>query len=236
MGILSDLFGGGDDGSKAADKANQELQQYLQEAMGQLQSSQAQGRGDLVNYLNQALGYGQQYRDAGAQGMQSYLGSLGLLGGAAQQKAYQQFTQAPGYQYALQQAQLGAQRGMAARGLGGSGAEQLALQQQAQGMAQQGYGQWQQQLAGLGSMGAQQAGQAAQMAYGTGGNLAQLGLGYGSDIANLYGQMGQSAAESTMAGAAADASQQSGLFSGIGSLVGGFFGIPGVQKKISSWL
>jgi len=235
MSFLGGLFGT-DEGSKAADKANEELQKYLQEAMGSLSSHEAQGRSDLTQYLEQALGYGQPYRQAGAAGMQSYLGSLGLLGGAAQQKAYNQFTQAPGYQYALNQAQQATQRGMAARGLGGSGAEQMELQKQAQGMAQQGYGQWQQQLAGLGSMGAQQAGQAAQMAYGTGGNLAQLGLGYGGDIANLYGQMGESAASSTMAGAAADASARSGLFKGIGSLAGSIFGIPGVQNEISSWL
>jgi hypothetical protein len=145
----------------------------------------AQSRGDIERYGEQALSYGQPYRQAGEGALSAYQASLGLGGPGA----LDTFRQSPGYQYALKQGLGAVSRGMGSRGLSGSGAEGRALQQTGMGLAAQDYGQYQQHLAGLAGMGAQMAGQAGQLAYGTGGQLASSGLGYAGLYSNLYGGM-----------------------------------------------
>ena len=207
MGFFGDLFGGG------AEDANKQYQQYMQQAMDEMRQHEAQGRQDITGYTQQAIGYGDPYRQAGQQALGAYEGTLGLQGGSGQQQALDRFKASPGYQYAVQQAMQGAQRGEAARGLGGSGAEQAELQRRAQGLASQEYGQYQDRLGSLAGMGQQSASQAAQLAYGAGGELSNLGLGYAGQQSGLYDEMGQSAAEARMA-------KSSALGETIGTLLG----------------
>jgi len=201
------LFDGG------AEAANKEYQKYMQQALGEMRQSETQGRGDISGYSQQAIGYGEPYRQAGQQALGAYEGSLGLTGGKGQQGAMDRFKASPGYQYAVNQAMQGARRTASASGLGGSGAEQAELQRRAEGLASQEYGQYQNRLSSLAGSGQQAAGQAAQIAYGTGGNLANLGQGYAGQEAGLYGQMGQSASEAKMA-------ESAGLSKTIGALGG----------------
>jgi hypothetical protein len=202
------LFDGG------AEEANREYQKYMQQALDEMRASEAQGRGDITGYSRQALGYGEPYREAGQQALGAYEGTLGLTGGRGQQTALDRFKASPGYQYAVNQAMQGVRRAEAGRGLGGSGAEEAELQRRAEGLASQEYGQYQNRLASLAGSGQQVAGQAAQLAYGTGGTLANLGQRYSAQQAAALGQMGQSAAEAKMAGS-------SGLGKAIGTLAGG---------------
>jgi len=216
MGILSNLFGGGDDDdqSDAIKQANEQYQAYVQKALGELRTSRAQGRTDIT-------GYAQPYVEAGKGALQSYQASLGLLGGGAQQSAADRFRMGPGYQFALHQGIDAIRSAGAARGMTGSGAGALALQRYGEGLAEQQYGQYQSQLAGLAGMGQQAAMQ-------TGGELSQLGLGYAGNIAGLYGQAGQAQASSIMAAAQAKQqareSRQRGIFGTLGTLIGGGIG------------
>jgi hypothetical protein len=206
-GVTKGIFGGGD----PAGDANSAYQAYLEKALKELEAGQAQGRTDIQGGLAQALGYGEPYRQAGTQALSAYEGSLGLAGGQRSQAALDRFRQLPGYKYALNQGLQSAQRSAAAQGLGGSGAEAQALQRVGQGLADQEYGQYQSRLADLAGRGQQSASQASQLSYGAGGELANLGLGYAGDIANLYGQAGQSAASSDLASAALKQQQISSL-------------------------
>lgn len=194
------LFDGG------AEEANKEYQRYMQQALDELQAEETRGRGDITSYTQQALGYGAPYREAGERAIGEYQASLGLGGpgtmgaGEAQQRAFDRFRASPGYQYAVQEAMRGAERSAAARGMGTSGAEEAELQRRAEGLASQEYGQYQGRLANLAGLGATAAGQGAQIAYGTGGQLGRLGETYGQLKSQDLGEMGKAAAESTMAG------------------------------------
>lgn len=216
MGILSNIFGGGDDASDAIKKSNEIYQQYAQQAMKEMKQMYAQGRTDIT-------GYAQPYTAAGQTGLQAYLASLGLGGAGAQQTAADRFRASPGYQFALRQGIGALQAGGAARGMTGSGAAAMALQRYGQGMAQQEYGRYQAQLAGLAGMG-------QQTAMSTGISLADLGRGYAGSIAGLYGGMGQAAAGSELAEARAKAAERGGLFGEIGGLagtaIGAYYGGP----------
>jgi len=216
MGFFDNLFGGG------AGDANKEYQKYLNKAMDEMRQHETQGRQDITGYTQQALGYEQPYREAGQEGLQGYMATLGYGGKGAQQGAIDKFTESPGYQYALNQGLTAVQRGEAASGMTGSGAEQAELQKRGQGMAQQEYGGYQDRLANLAGMGQQSSSRASQLAYGEGGELANLGYGYAGQESNLYGQMGESAAESQMA-------QSSGLGKFLGTAAGGIANI--AQKR-----
>jgi len=221
MSWLSDLFGGGTDMGDISDI----YQNYLNQAQQALLEAQKTGRTDIQQYLSQALGYEAPYRAAGQAALGTYEASLGLPGApGTPQTALDRFRTSPGYQFALQQGLQAAQRGAAARGLTGSGAEAQALQQAGQGLAEQQYGQYQSRLAQLAGAGQQAAGQAAQMAYGTGGTLAGLGLQYGTSLANLYGQMGQAQAEAALAQEAQQRGLLGSIFGGLGTLGGLFLG------------
>jgi hypothetical protein len=219
------LFDGG------AEEANREYQKYQQQALDEMRRSEAQGRGDITGYTGQAIGYGEPYRQAGEEALGAYEGTLGLTGGRGQQAALDRFKASPGYQYAVNQAMQGVRRRAAASGMGGSGAEQAELQRRAEGLASQEYGQYQGRLANLAGSGQQAAGQAAQLAYGTGGTLANLGRGYSAQEAGTLGQMGQSAAEAKMA-------ESSGLGGALGTLGGVFLGPAAskIGKTIASYV
>lgn len=85
-------------------------------------------------------------------------------------QAYNNFTQTPAYQFQFQQGQLAANRGLAAEGLTGSGAQAKALTQYGQGYASSGFNSYISQLAslaGLGENSAVQVGTQGNQAAGT---------------------------------------------------------------------
>jgi len=223
MSFIDKIFGTGG-GSKAAGKANEAYEAQIQKAIAEYRSSEKQGRGDVEGYYQKGLDFEQPYLQAGQQGLQSYLGTLGL---GDRQGAINRFQQSSGYKFALQQGEQATRRGEAARGLSGSGAEQRALTQFGQGTADQEYGKYQSQLAGVASMGAGMSQTAAGQAMGTGRYLASLGQGYAQDIGGAYGSLGAGKANSIMAGYGADASQRAALFNAYGKMVGGAMGAAG---------
>lgn len=207
-------------GGQSIDEGMDYYKQQMQQALAELRSHEATGRGDISSQLAAALGYGAPYRQAGGQALQAYMGSLGLGGGGAAKTARESFQESPGYQFALKQGLQATQRGAAAGGMMGSGAEQRELQRVGQGMAQQQYGGWQSKLAGLSGMGQQAAQAAAGERMQAGGQLAQLGLGYGGQISGLFGQLGQAGAESGMAKAQLGQQGRAGWMGLLGQLLG----------------
>jgi hypothetical protein len=240
MGWFSDITGGLFGGSSGAGDAEKKYMQYMQQAMSNLQAHEQTGRTDITGALNKALGFGEPYREAGKTALGSYMASMGLPGGtpaapgqgSAQQGAIDRFTTSPGYQFALNSALGAVNKGAAASGFAGSGAEQKELQQRASGLADLEYGQYQGRLANLAGMGQEEAGRAAQMTYGTGGELAQLGLGYSGQETGLYGEMGQAEAEAEMAKAADKNRKFGNMGAALGALAGfgGIFGTGGITQ------
>jgi hypothetical protein len=228
MAFLGGLFGNSYEDS--INKAQDYYQQGMGQAQQQLREHEAQGRGDIQQGLAGAQQYGAPYRQAGESALDPYLGSLGIGDSAQRRAAQEAFQTSPAYQFALEEGLKGVQRGLAPRGLLGSGREAKELSRYATGLAGQEYGKWQAQLANLAGAGQMGSEQAAQRQYQSGSQLAQLGAGYGSTLADLYGQMAQSRAESELAKAQQSQQRGAGLGSLAGAGIGGFFGgLPGAQ-------
>ena len=211
------MFGNSDAYSDADDA----YQEYLDKGMGTLKDHEAQGRGDIQGYTDRAIGYGEPYRTAGAGALQQYEGTLGLGGPMAEQSAVEKYRSSPGYKYALGQGLQSARRGLAASGMTGSGAEMKELQRVGQGTADQDYKGYQDRLGALAGMGQQSASQAGQFAYGAGGQLGALGAQYGSNMSNLYGQMGKAKADSIMAKQLAHEKMMNSIIGAAGKAIGG---------------
>ena len=214
MSFFDSMFGGG--GRKAAGQANEAYEAWMQKAIDEYRSSEAQGRSDL-------LGMTEPYRKAGGEALSAYEGTLGLPGGEDRQSAINQFRATTGYKFAMQQGTQALQRQGAATGLSGSGAESRELTRYGQGVADQEYGGYQNRLSGLASFG-------GQMSQQTGSSLAQLGQGYARDIGGAYGSLGKGEADSIMAGYSADQSRNAAIWGALGKLGGsaiGAWGHPG---------
>jgi hypothetical protein len=216
------IFSGGKDMRNAINQSGDIYQQEMQKIQDLYQQRYGEGRGDITKYFGQALGYQQPYMEAGQQGLDEYMRTMGLGQGGAmgQQGAVDRFHTTTGYQFAVNQGMLNARRGAAAAGLSGSGAEQKALMQQAQGMADQEFSGYQNRLQGLAGMGQQAATTSSGLAAQEGGSLANLGLSYTGGQAGVLSQMAQAQAEQRMAAAEAAMKNRSSMFGTIGSIFG----------------
>ena len=190
---------------------------FMAQDLANYQEHEAQGRGDIMGGYNTGMSYLQPYMQAGNTGLSDYMTSLGngtgqpgVVGapqgaGMAQQSITDKFKASPGYQFALQQGLQSVSNQGAAQGLAGSGGQLKALDQYSQGLANQEYGNYQNRLSGLASMGQQTSGQAFQGSMATGQSLANLGLNYAKDEGDIYSGVG---ANSANEGNAANLSQQ----------------------------
>lgn len=187
-------------------------------------SSQAQkgAASANANSVNQALDYSKQVYGTEANQLQPYIGtgtnalyslsSLYGLGngpngqGSGATAAYNNFTQTPSYQFPLQQGELAANRGLAATGLSGSGAQAKALTQYGQGYASSNFNSYIGQLANLAGLGQQSI---------TG--LAATGVG--SAAQQLQGQENIGGAN-----AASIVGSQNSINQGVGQVIGAFGG------------
>jgi hypothetical protein len=172
--------------SSAASKEAQALQQALDFQKGVYSTAQT----NLSPYIS-----------TGTNGLYSLASLFGLGNGPNGQgsganAAFQTYTNTPAYQFAEQQGLLGANRGLAAAGLTGSGAQAKGLTQYAEGYASQGFNNYVNQLAqlaGLGSSAATSLGGigtnvGSQFGSTAGGIGAALGAGtYGSTASLLQG-------------------------------------------------
>jgi hypothetical protein len=201
-------------------QAEQQLGAGYGASTGQLTGAAQQAQGYLQGGATQAAGQLSQYQQDVAAARQRAGQNLDY------QTAASQFQSDPGYQYALQQSEKAINRSAAAKGgrLGGSTLQ--ALQQNAQGLANQQYGNYMQQRLGYGQAGAsadyQGLGQQGAAASGLAGIYSGLGqgqantaLGLGSNLSNLsqgyYGNMANTAS--------GFGSQLANLYTGTGSQI-----------------
>ena len=185
--FLSGLFGGGYE-KQAAQQDIAAAQAYQGQAMPAIQQAYQTGQtniGQAVGAYNPLVNLGAQY----SQAAPTLMGALGI--GTPQQvsAAGSAFSNEPGYQFALQQAQQAAERGAAAGGMTASGNFIDAEQRNAINLQNQQYQNWVNNLKGVGQMGigATQAGAAGQATGYT--NLANLAQQYGENQANVYGNV-----------------------------------------------
>ena len=182
--FLSGMFGGGYE-KEAANKDIMAANQYSNVALPALAAAYQTGQTNI----GQAVGAYDPLKQLGAQYSQAaptYLGALGI--GTPQQvsAAGSAFSNNPGYQFALQQAQQAAERAAAAGGMTASGNLIDAEQRNAIGLEDQQYQNWVKNLQQAGQMGLG-ATQAAAQGQATGyTNLANLAQTYGENQANVY--------------------------------------------------
>ena len=172
--------------ASAQSSAASQEQQYLEQALQFQEGVYGTAKGNLQPYAT--TGQGALY------GLSSLLGLGGRPGqpntGLGAQQGFQDYTQTPGYQFGLQQGNLGANRALAAAGLTGSGAQAKALTQYNQGYASQGFNNYLSQLSSLAGMGEQ-----------AGASLGQIGTGVGSQVGTSAGGIGAAGAAGTIGSA-----------------------------------
>jgi hypothetical protein len=214
MGVF-DIFSTGDQ-----QKAAQDQIAGINAGYGQLSDLFGQGRSALnTNYaaalqpLTQTYGTAQQ----GTNQLGNLLGLNGASGNASAQNTLQNM---PGYQFALDQGAQNVMRNQAATGQLNSGATNLDLQKQGQGLASQNYFNYVQQLQPY-----------LQAQQNTGGQMAGVNTGLGNQLnANLVNQ-GNAAygAQTSIGNANANAdlaglTQSSNILGAAGGLAGGLMG------------
>jgi hypothetical protein len=181
------------------------------DAAGQANAQNQRGLDLQREMLDEQRRLSEPYRQAGLTGQNRLMELLGLGGntGAAGYGQYsrdfgmQDFQQDPGYAFRLSEGlkQLGSQA--RAQGGAGGGRTMMGIQNYAQGLASQEYGNAfnryqtnrQNQLAPLGSL--MSSGQAAAV-----GQAAQAGQ-YGANASNMLSQMGVNTGGATLAGSSA---------------------------------
>ncbi len=176
MGLF-DIFGSGDQ----QNAANSQIA-GINQGYGQLSDQFGLGRQAATSNFTSALQPFQQNFNQAQQGTQQYGNALGLNGAAGNQQALQGFQNNPGYQFQLQQGLGAVQAEQQRMGQGQSGNQMLALQNYGQGLANQS---WQQYLQNLQPyLGAQQS--AAQ-------GIGAVNTGLGSALMGSYTNQGNAA-------------------------------------------
>ncbi len=185
------------------------------QALGALKPAYELARGDLTS-----RDYYEPYSKAGEGSLTMLGNALGLNGAEGNAAATQAFQSSPGYQFQLNQGLQGVQRSAAAKGLLNSGNTLMALNDYAQGQANQDYGNWLSRVGGLTQLGLSAAGGET----GRQNTLGNLDYGYGQNQANIYTNTANNIAktmyEGQMADAAAGQQQRANLFGGITSGLG----------------
>lgn len=229
------LFGNSVDFS-GVEKTYEQSQQQILDA---IKNAQAQGRTDIADALTKSLNLNQPYISTGQNALNAYADTLGIgpKGAAGISSLRDQFQQSAGFQYAVQQANLAAQRRANAMGQGMSGAETRELAQQSQGLASQDWTNWlsntQNRLSELAGVGQRSAMQQAGFENQGGLSLANLGLDYSRMSTEEMQAAAKAKAEAQMAEQVQNSQSLNNWLGGIGSLAGagaGFFlggGMPG---------
>lgn len=205
-------IGGGLLSSNASSNAAKQQEQAQQNSLNWIKQIYGDTSGNLSPYIGagkSAVGsllslYGlpggtPQGVTGGAIGAGGAGGAIGSPGVSATGPGavFNQFTQTPGYQFPLQQANLATNRALASSGLVGSGAQLRDLSQLNAGYASQGFGQFVSGLQNLASSGQNAA-----------SSLGSIGVGTGAQIGAANTNIGN-------AGAIGTVNSASGITSGI---------------------
>ena len=219
MGIFDTLFGGGAE-AEAADKNRALYNQYGTTGQGYLDT----GMTGSKDALNSALG---AYAPLSAlatkygQGTDMYLNSLGLNGAAGNTAATNAFQAGPGYQFQMDQGLDAINRQRAAAGMLGSGNAGIDAMTYGQGLANQAYTGWQNNLSGLNNNALTATSGAATGQAGVDTNLANL---YQQNAANQVALQGGV----TSGLASANNTQAAGEAAGAKNLLGAGLSLAGM--------
>jgi hypothetical protein len=156
----------GSDAKKYAKQAYEQNQQQLGAGYDAMKGYYGQGYGD-------AKGYMQPFYQGGMQGFNQYQNLLGMNGAGAQgqaQQAYQGWN--PYLSGDMDRAGQSVARGMATRGMTGSGMNLLAQQEATRRLGSQDFYNYNDRLQGLGQMGMQAGGQLGAYAMQNANNLS----------------------------------------------------------------
>lgn len=165
---MSKLIGGGD-----------------YESGGRLAAGQvATGVREAKDYTKQALGQLSPYQKVGTEALDMYRDIV--LGGDLSQ-----FRESPGYQFRLGEGLKALEKRGSAMGTTLSGSQLKGLQEYAQNLASQEYGQQLGRLGGLAGQGLQASGQGAGILAGTGQNILGAYSGLGRTQAQMAGMAGK---------------------------------------------
>lgn len=229
---------GAGDAAKAMEEgarnAQQKYQEYAQKGVDYTQGQGQQGRSDLEQYYKEGQGYIDPYQKAGKNALDFYMGGLGLNPNIDQNSVYEAFQKTPGYQAALDEGRKGIERRAAATGHSQGGAVQKELMRYGQDYASQKYGDFMNRVGQMAGMGADMSRTATGNANQMGSNLSNQGLSLAQIMAQLYGGMGENAANAELA--ASNARAQAAMNQGggigdwlgpIGSIAGSFLGPAG---------
>lgn len=230
MGLFDNVVGFFD-GSTAQNAANQQIS-GLQQGYNQASGLLDQGRGALTTNFTNALQPLQQNYNQAQGGVTAYGNAMGLNGPAGNAAATAAFQNNPGYQYQLQQGTENELRNQSRTGALNSGQTQVDLQNIGQGVANQGYNQYVQNLQPF-------LGQASTAASG----IAGVDTGLGTGLANSYGNQA-GLAQTTQTGIGnANANATLAQNSGVANLLGlgmnglklGASALPGVGSMMPSF-
>lgn len=179
--ILGGILGGG-----AQDKAAKEAAATQRAALDFSKQVYGTAQGQFQPYIG--TGQNALYSLASLYGLP---GADGTVNGTGAQDAYSKFMQLPSYQFPYQQGMLAANRGLAAQGLTGSGAQAKALTQYGQGYAGSQFGSYINQLAQLAGMGQNAVGSLGSIGNGTGANVNNISNSLaGTQAGGILGQAG----------------------------------------------
>lgn len=225
MGLF-DLFSASG-GKKAARRANDSritgLRTGEERAFGHMDDGMAAARPQY----DKAIGLFDQYTQQGGAANQAYGDALGLGGQEGYDRATDAFRTGPGYEFAVNQATEAAKRNASSLGMLGSGNTMMAIADRSQGLADQ---QWQSYLDNLfraSGQGQQAASQQAGLIAGLGDtiyghNAAKAGLAHGTEVG--VGQSNaQRFADEYQAEQAAGANIWNSIL-GVGNLAAKFYG------------
>ena len=135
----------GSSAKKAAAENSARLKDLKTEGMGYYDTGMV---GSMAS-LDKAAGAYQPLAQKYGAGSDLYLDSLGVNGAEGNQRAVSAFQTSPGYEFAMNQGLDALDRRAASRGMLASGNTNLDTINYATGLANQQYGNWQQNLAGL---------------------------------------------------------------------------------------
>lgn len=132
------------------------------------------------------------WRDAGKLALNQQTNLLGLNGADTQNNAFTQFREDPGYKYSVDQAVQGVDRSAAARGLLTSGATIKAIQDRAGHLADQGYSNYFNRLAGVSGTGQTATANTGALGANAANSEANTMLAAGNARASGYGGVASS--------------------------------------------
>ena len=222
MSFFGDLFGGGyQDAAKAQEQA-------LNQAYATATPFYGQARGNITDYGAKALAPYTDLTSLGAAGTGQLARLLGL-GPAGAGDIQATLQNLPGYQFTLGQGEQAVDRGAAARSGGNifSGNTLAAEQAYGQGLANQYYNQYVNQLRPYLDVAQNAAAGVSGVNTGIGGNLANINLNQGQLGYNTQVGIGNAQAAADIAAQNAQDSFINGLVQAGGKILGGYLGRAG---------